>query len=88
MIKRYIPEIKKRNHFNIKALSTLLTIVTILSLLISKRDAVIDFLLPGDRQITRSAITNMVSRIKSGEPLSASVEAFCLEIVRGANIPQ
>lgn len=87
-IKKYIPEVKRRSHFNIKALSILLTIVIILSLLISKRDAVIDFLLPGDGQVTRSAITNMVSKIKSGEQLDAAIEVFCLEIIRGANIPR
>ena len=60
----------------------------LLSILISKRDAVINFLLPGDGQVTRTAIANMVLKLKSGEALSTSVEAFCLEIIHGANIPQ
>lgn len=88
VIKKYVPDHKRRNRFSLKVFSLFLGIVILCSMLLSKRDAVINMLLPGDSQVTKAAITNMVSKLKSGEPLAASVEAFCLEIIHGANVPQ
>lgn len=45
-------------------------------------------LLPGNSQITREAISGMISDLKEGAPLDKAIRAFCQEIVDRAQIPQ
>lgn len=42
-----------------------------------------DLLLPGDEEVTAVALENMVSDLRSGEPVGEAVEAFCKEIIAG-----
>jgi hypothetical protein len=42
-----------------------------------------DLLLPGDEEITASALEGMVSDLRAGEPVREAVEAFCREILAG-----
>ena len=42
-----------------------------------------DLFLPGDEEITASALESMVADLRAGEPLGEAVEAFCREIIAG-----
>ncbi len=87
-VKTYIPE-RKRFRFNRKSVKILIVCVLImLGTILGSRETIQNFFLPGNSQITREAVTQMVTNLKEGEPLAASFEAFCREIVDGANIPK
>ncbi len=45
------------------------------------------WLLPGDPEVSATALENMVSSVKNGESLSDAVVAFCQEIVANAQMP-
>ena len=49
-----------------------------------KNEAIKTVLLPGDPEITSSAISTMIDDVKSGEPIKDAVTAFCLEIIHNA----
>ena len=42
-----------------------------------------DLILPGDEEITASALEGMVSDLRAGEPVGDALEAFCREILAG-----
>lgn len=48
--------------------------------------AVRNFLVPGDTDVTKSAISNFSSNIKEGESVKEAFSSFCQEIVNGAGI--
>ena len=87
MVKTRIPE--RRNLSSYKYIKYLIVACVILfAIFLGSREEVQNFLLPGNGNVTRSAISKMVSNLKDGAPLAASIEVFCLEIVNGARIPQ
>ena len=43
-----------------------------------------DFLLPGDPDVTRSAIGNMVSSLQNDGDISNALTVFCREVIHGA----
>ncbi len=43
-----------------------------------------NWLLPGDPEVTESAIKEMIARLSDGEAFGEAVTAFCREIVAGA----
>lgn len=45
-----------------------------------------DCLLPGNAEVTASALENLTRDLKAGEPLGTSVAAFCQTILQGANL--
>jgi hypothetical protein len=55
--------------------------MAILSLALLRRAGKLDFLIPGDKQITRDAFQTMVEDVKSGENIKSVVTAFCEEIL-------
>ena len=88
IVKTHIPD-RKKTRFSRKNAGILFTVLVILLAIICVgREDVQDFLIPGNSQVTRTAVTKMITDIKDGEPLSASFEAFCREIVDGANIQE
>ncbi len=46
----------------------------------------LDFLIPGSREITRSAFIEMVSDVQQGTDVKTAVTAFCQEILDGAEM--
>ncbi len=42
-----------------------------------------NFLLPGDPQVTKTAIDSMAEDLRTGESLGDAVTAFCREIIHG-----
>ena len=88
IVKTFVSERKK---FRISRKGTgvlIIVLVILLVIALGSREAVQDFLIPGNSQVTRAAVSKMVSDLKEGEPLSACFEAFCREIVDAANIPE
>ena len=49
-------------------------------------DMLWDILLPGNEDITRSAMDQMVAQLRSGVGLKEAVTAFCREIIAGAQL--
>jgi hypothetical protein len=44
----------------------------------------LDFLIPGDREVTKEAFNTMVEDVREGESVSEAITAFCEEIFAGA----
>ena len=57
-----------------------IAIVTLLAGLLSYKSAWMR-LLPGEERITFMALSNMVERLKNGEPMKEAVTVFCQELV-------
>lgn len=54
----------------------------------SYKDALQEYILPGDAVVTASALDALIDNVRAGENLKDSVTAFCLEIMDHADIPQ
>lgn len=52
----------------------------------SYKDAMQDFLLPGDAKVTAAALEALADDIRKGESFEEAVTAFCVEIVENADI--
>lgn len=44
----------------------------------------LDFLIPGDKEVTTAAFESMVEDVRAGESVKDAVAAFCLEILDSA----
>lgn len=83
-VKTYVPE-RKKNKSKRKNIKIIFAFIAVfIAIYLGSRDAVLEFLLPGDGKTTRVALSRMVADIQDGEPFGDVVEAFCLEIVNGA----
>ncbi len=88
MVKTHVPERKKFKISGKGVKIVFAVLVILLAIAFGSREAVQDFFLPGNSQVTRAAMSKMVTDLKDGESLASAFEAFCLEIVDGANIPE
>lgn len=87
MQKTHIPE-RRKFRLTWKGLTILFAApLILLAIYFGRQEAVQNFFLPGNSQVTRGAISELVSDLKDGKSFSDSVEAFCREIVEGANVP-
>lgn len=68
--------------------SVLLTICIALVFLSVGSKTLKEYILPGNADITESALNALISDLKDGEPLGSAVSAFCQEIYENANFPQ
>ena len=48
------------------------------------RDLIWEWILPGDPQITKAALTTLGENIRYGIPVGDAIEVFCKEILSGA----
>ena len=46
------------------------------------------WLLPGDREKTAAALSDMVEQVENGEGMADAFSAFCKEIIEGASLPE
>ena len=46
-----------------------------------KINGVPDFMIPGDSDVTRQAVSSLLADMKDGEPIEEAVVAFCEEIL-------
>ena len=84
VIKEYIPESKNRS--NIKLLWVLIVCCAFIFAFSRNKDTIINYLLPGNKEVTRAAISTFADDLRHGESLSDAAVAFCREIIENANI--
>lgn len=48
------------------------------------QDELVDILIPGDNEVTISAVSSLVENVQSGEPVYESLMTFCDEIIVNA----
>lgn len=85
MIKRHVPDKAPKT----KKPAGLKWIVLISALLMGiylGSAGYLDFLIPGDREVTKAAFHNMVEDVSAGETVGQAVTAFCLEILESARL--
>ena len=68
----------------------LLPVIIILALLMSIRTAQVrdrleEWIIPGNDQITKAAFSVMIDEIRTGEPVTEAVTAFCRVIIENGN---
>ena len=51
-------------------------------------DRILQWLIPGDSNVTSAAFSTMIENLRDGLPLYESVTAFCKEIIENAKISQ
>ncbi len=70
-------------------LLTLFTVIcVILFVLFSGGGKLHDVLIPGNAEVTRTAVRGFVDDIKEGEQVKDALAAFCMEIIENARIPE
>lgn len=74
---------KKKSAIPIKwiAAGCILLVLTLLG-----RSGRLDFLIPGDKEITKQAFSSMIDEVREGEDIKTAITAFCVEILNGAEI--
>ena len=60
----------------------------LLALTLLGKAGCLDFLIPGDKEITKQAFSSMVDDVGNGEDIKTAITAFCMEILSGAEIPE
>lgn len=83
------PSVKERlaiiqNSKKIKIITWAIVGVIILSLGLMGRLGLFDFMIPGDREVTKSAFRAMLDDVKQGESVKSAIAAFCEEILVSA----
>ena len=61
-----------------------LVCVGIFAALIFGRVGLLDFLIPGDNEVTKKAFSNMIQNVREGENVKRAVVVFCDEILDSA----
>ena len=56
--------------------------------LIEMKNISLDWLLPGDPEVTASALESLRENLAAGEPFGEAVTAFCREIINGAALAE
>ena len=87
MVKTYVPERKKFKTTRKQIWTVCVCLMLLLAIIFGSQENVQNFLLPGNGEVTRVAISKMVAALKAGAPFADSFEVFCREIVDGAYIP-
>ena len=86
-MKTHIPERRKRKIQKKTAVSAVLWVILFAVVYIGRTQWVQNVLLPGDSQVTGTALNQMVQDLRAGESFEESFEAFCREIIDNAAIP-
>lgn len=61
-----------------------IVLLILAALLYFKQLGIPNFLIPGDAEVTKNAMQEMISDMKSGESLDDALTAFCLDIIHSA----
>ena len=62
-------------------LKWVVAVVAIFATTLLARFGLLDFLIPGDREVTRNAFNTMVDDVQNGESVRTALTAFCEEIL-------
>ena len=84
----YNPELNKKypeqkNHRQIPVKKIIIPVAIFVSAYIMIQTGWIRFLLPGNPDVTASALTALTERVSNGEPIKDAVYCFCEEIING-----
>lgn len=60
--------------------------VVAMSIFLLRTPQVRDYLTPGDKAVTKAALTEMVQDLREGENVTEALTAFCREIISHAEI--
>lgn len=72
-----------------KIAAAVLVCAAVLALLFSGSvEAVRDFLVPGNPEITKAAFAQFTENIRQGNNVSDAIYTFCREIIENASIPE
>lgn len=77
-------QLQKEKKMSLKwiAVACVMTAITILG-----KTGCLDFLIPGDKEVTRQAFSSMVENVREGENVKTAITAFCMEILNNGEIP-
>ena len=83
---KYSPESSKHYPMTRKKCRTrlgriLCFMIVLATILLVKLYGLPDCLIPGDAEVTKAALSNMVNRVQDGTELQAAVVGFCREII-------
>ena len=73
-----------RSSKNIKLYKWSIIIAAVLIFSLLGHFGVLDFLIPGDHEVTKEAFNTLVEDVRDGERVSTAITAFCEEILSGA----
>ena len=78
------PKVSSRKQFRIKRWMT--AVITVAAMLWIYLYGIPDFLIPGNPEITKSAVSTMVGEMKNGASLGDALTTFCKIVIDGAEI--
>ena len=61
--------------------------IILLALTMLSRSGYLDFLIPGDKTVTKQAFVSFVNDVSEGEGMKNAFTAFCQEVLDGAQTP-
>ena len=64
-----------------KGLALLLLLTFTIVILLAFGGSIIEFLIPGDPEVTKSAFGNMLEQIRQGDGVTEAFSSFCREIL-------
>lgn len=71
-----------------RRLECLIAGCALLLMILFGRFGLLDFLIPGDNDVTKAAFSDMIQDVQEGESVKRAVTAFCNEILNSANYGQ
>lgn len=76
---------KERKRISPKKIGAIFAVMIVVAILMlpSSRAVVAEILLPGDPEVTASALQTLVSDLGEGQGIGDAVTAFCHEIIAG-----
>lgn len=80
-LNRKYPEQKTQRRIPLKKI--LIPIAIFVSAYILIQTGWVKFLLPGNPDVTASALTTLTERVGNGEPIKDAIYCFCEEIING-----
>lgn len=85
--KEFISESRWGFGFVIKWIAVMIICCVITFVLTYYKEAVIDFILPGDKVVTKAAFLTFAEDLRNGNSIKDTITAFCQEIVTNAKLP-
>lgn len=76
---------KTGNRVFLRLVVVLAVCVAGICVLSGQANKLVDYILPGDPDTTKSALTAMTDEIKAGRPLKETITTFCREIIYNAS---
>ena len=86
---QYNPELnrkysKQKNSTHIPSRHIIILVVMFISAYIFAHNGWFKYLLPGDPDVTSSALETLVERVEDGNPVKDAVYCFCEDIITGS----